>query len=256
MSTQETVAMGLSARPAIYSMLQALFGREPQAEVVAALASPEFLQVMSLFFDEELGAAAGADGADAEVAVSDAGAASADAEEAAESLELRVAALQAAARACVEGGDDSLDALDSAYARLFVGPRRPEAAPWESAYVGDDGLLFQPSTLEVRKAYVAQGLIPSRYPRIADDHLAIELGFLASLGQRASDAYDSNDANGLAQAVTASREFLDDHLRPWLPAFREALGQSSYGALYHEAAQALEAFAQADAAFLETASLS
>ena len=242
MSTQETVAMGLSARPAIYSMLQALFGREPQAEVVAALASPEFLQVTSLFFGEELGAAAGADGADAE--------------EAAESLELRVAALQAVARTGVEGGDDSLDALDSAYARLFVGPRRPEAAPWESAYVGDDGLLFQPSTLEVRKAYVAQGLIPSRYPRIADDHLAIELGFLASLGQRASDAYDSNDADGLARAVAASREFLDDHLRPWLPAFCEALGQSSYGALYHEAAQALEAFTQADAAFLEAASLS
>lgn len=245
MEVRETIELSLSARPAIYGVLQAFFGREPQAEVVASLASPEFLQVAAMFFEcgPSTARAAGVDTVSASVAV----------EEAAESLESRVAALQAAARACVEGGEDALDALDSAYTRLFVGPRCPEAAPWESAYVGDEGLLFQPSTLAVRKAYVSQGLIPSRYPRIADDHLAIELGFLASLGQRAADAYREGDADGFVDAVTASREFLDEHLRRWLPPFCEALDRASSGPLYREAAWMLDAFIQADAAFLEEA---
>ena len=258
MEVRETIELSLSARPAIYGVLQAFFGREPQAEVVASLASTEFLQVAAMFFECGLGTAraAGVDtnaGDAANAAGVDTVSVSVAVEETGEPLESCVAALQAAARACLEGGEDALDALDSAYTRLFVGPRCPEAAPWESAYVGDEGLLFQPSTLAVRKAYVSQGLIPSRYPRIAEDHLAIELGFLASLGQRAADAYREGDADGFVDAVTASREFLDEHLRRWLPPFCEALDRSDCGPLYREASWMLDAFIQADAAFLEEA---
>lgn len=249
MDERETVALGLSARTAVYSLMQALFGREPQESVVASLASPELLQVTSLFFDgEPLGGLAGGCCADAAV--------DGDEQPAGAVLRVRVGELQAAAQRCANGGAEALDALSSAYARLFVGPRRPEAAPWESAHRGEDDTLFQPSTLEVRKAYVAHGLIPSRYPRIADDHLAIELGFLASLGQRAAQAFEQGDAEAWKVNVSASREFLRDHVRPWLPSFCQALDQASCGDLYREAARALESFTQVDASFLETASLS
>ena len=243
MDERETVALGLSARTAVYSLMQALFGREPQESVVASLASSEFLQVTSLFFDSEpLGELAGSCCADA--------AADGNERPAGELLRARVGELQAAAQRCADGGEEALDALSSAYARLFVGPRRPEAAPWESAHRGEDDTLFQPSTLEVRKAYVAHGLIPSRYPRIADDHLAIELGFLVSLGQRATQALEQGDAEAWMTNVSASRKFLRDHVRPWLPSFCRALDQASCGDLYREAARALEAFIRIDEAFL------
>ncbi len=219
----------LSARVAAYRMMQALFGREPQADVVASLASPEFAQVVCAFCDED------ANGA----------------ESGAEDLPARVEALQAAAGRCADGGETALSSLADGYARLFVGPRRPEAAPWESAYVGEDDTLFQPCTITVRKAYVAEGLIPAKYPRIADDHLAIELGFLASLGERAQAAYEAGDVEVLAANVASSQAFLDEHLLRWLPELCDALENATRSDVYAEAGRVLEAFAQADRRFLD-----
>ena len=81
-----------------------------------------------------------------------------------------------------------LGAARSLYTRLFVGPATPQAMPWESTYRSRSRALFRQETLEVRNAYRAQGFLPQAYPKVADDHLALELGFLAALAGRAVDA--------------------------------------------------------------------
>src|SRR5690606_18008417 len=47
-------------------------------------------------------------------------------------------------------GEDGFEALRWDYTRLFIGPDRLPAPPWESAYLTEERLLFQEPTLEVR----------------------------------------------------------------------------------------------------------
>jgi TorA maturation chaperone TorD len=94
---------------------------------------------------------------------------------------------------------------------LFVGPGRVEANPWESTYVSSDNTIFQKVTLEVRKAFVSQELLPAAYPNVADDHIALELDFMAALAGRADDAYRAADCQKFRTALEASRDFLDKH---------------------------------------------
>ena len=59
-------------------------------------------------------------------------------------------------------GEDGFEALRWDYTRLFIGPDRLPAPPWESAYLTEERLLFQEPTLEVRRAYRKYGLLPTK----------------------------------------------------------------------------------------------
>lgn len=60
------------------------------------------------------------------------------------------ARLQDAIAEAVASGPDG---LCSAYTKLFIGPAKLPAPPWESVYATGEPLLFQESTLAVRDAY-------------------------------------------------------------------------------------------------------
>ena len=105
----------------------------------------------------------------------------------------------------------------AAYTTLFIGPAAPKALAWESTYRSLSKALFRQETLEVRNAYRAQGFLPASYPKVADDHIALELGFLAALAGNAAEALQAADEAGAADAVAAaSLQFLNDHLLTWI----------------------------------------
>ncbi|MCL6572397.1 MAG: molecular chaperone TorD family protein, partial [Bacillus sp. (in: Bacteria)] len=54
------------------------------------------------------------------------------------------------------------------YTRLFVGPFELPTPPWESSYVRKDGLLFQGTTMEIRKYYEKYGMLVSDFNIEAD----------------------------------------------------------------------------------------
>ena len=132
------------------------------------------------------------------------------------------------------------------YARLFLGPTKLACPPWESVYRSKSRALFQRSTLDVRNAYRAQGLLPQMYPRVADDHIALELGFLSALAQRALEAVQAGDAPAARKALEASRRFLDEHLNVWLGDYARDLQKEAPGSLYAAVAEAAEAFSARD----------
>lgn len=152
---------------------------------------------------------------------------------------LDVAASQDAAEACsVFAGDGScvdqrqtaighlaqtadLEALRGEYTKLFIGPGKLPAPPWESVYVYGEDLLFQESTLEVRLDYRAAGYQASGYPHEADDHLAKELGFMAALSDEARQAFEQGDGERFRQTMSRQLMFLGKHLNGWLPKFAE-----------------------------------
>ena len=151
------------------------------------------------------------------------------------------------------------DALKSEYTRLFIGPHTLKAPPWESMYATREQRLFTRETLEVRNFYRSQGLITAEYPRVADDHVAIELDFMAQLAKRALDGLtgeplDSGEsqeteaeaAEVTEEALRASLVFLEEHLLKWIPKYVDAL-HTEEAHFYPEVAGLLLLFLRKDA---------
>jgi len=153
--------------------------------------------------------------------------------------------------ALLEAAPGQLAELDDEYARVFVGPKALPAPPWESVYAGKRRLIMTEDTLAVRNAYRAQGFEPALGRRVPDDHIAIELDFMANLALRAFEAAQQGKAVECAEALDASRAFLAEHLTQWTGDFIADLEAHAESAFYAGVAQAASTFCAADLKALE-----
>ena len=112
---------------------------------------------------------------------------------------------------------EAFDDLRVDYTRLFLGPDTVLAAPWESVYFSDERLLFQEQTLQVRAWYQRFGLEARLLYQEPDDHIGLELAFVAHLAQQALAALNRQEQVTFESTVTAQREFLSTHLLTWVP---------------------------------------
>lgn len=149
-------------------------------------------------------------------------------------------------RALLNGASAKIDALETEYARIFVGPSALPAPPWESVYAGKRRLVMTEDTLAVRNAYREQGFEPALGRRVPDDHIAIELDFLANLAARALDAAQQGKTAEHAEALDASEAFLANHLTQWVGDFILDLDAHAESEFYTGIATAVRAFAAAD----------
>lgn len=122
----------------------------------------------------------------------------------------------------LDSEESSVEELADSYTRLFLGPGIVPLKHWESVYVRGDNALFQPSTLEVRRAYVECGYLHRGYPHVADDHIGIELDFMAALAGDIASCQESGNLKEAGRLVRASSGFLDLHLLRWAPAYEAA----------------------------------
>lgn len=130
-----------------------------------------------------------------------------------------------------------VDRMRDSYTRLFIGPGKLAALPWESCYAAEGRMLFQQNALDVRAAYREQGFEPVCKNKIPDDHVSLEIGFLAELAERVSAGDEG--------AKEASERFLKKHLLQWLPAYACDLAQTNEG-FYPDAVSFIAGFAARD----------
>lgn len=149
--------------------------------------------------------------------------------------------------------DPFYEALHWDYTRLFIGPDRLPAPPWESAYLNDERLLFQKETLEVRKAYMKYELAPRELGREADDHLGLELDFMFRLSSLAAERAEEDDAAGLTAVAMDQAAFLDNHLLRWVPQFSHDVAASAGTGFYRGMARVLQGFLEVDRRALQEA---
>lgn len=97
--------------------------------------------------------------------------------------------------------------------RLFSGPF-PAAPPWESVWRERQRLLFGETTAAVRAIYAAHGLAAERANREPEDHLGLELAFLAHLIQQGL-AENAERNNAVETSREAAVRFLDEHVLVW-----------------------------------------
>lgn len=106
--------------------------------------------------------------------------------------------------------------------RLYTGPGKLLAPPYESVHLNRSGLVFEEETLAVRAVYRRHGLAFERRDREPDDHVSLELEFLATLATRALDALERAGWEAgtplppaAATALDGIAEFLEDHALLW-----------------------------------------
>ena len=133
------------------------------------------------------------------------------------------------------------------YRVLFVGPEEMPAPPWESVYTGEEGALFQETTLEVRQAYRTFGMQAEAYQRVPDDSLALELAFMSGLAERALGAFRRGDREEAQRCLNGSLDFLKKHLLRWVPLFLERMAESPTDFLYPQLCLILDSFLKKDA---------
>jgi len=114
----------------------------------------------------------------------------------------------------IEGQTDMLEWLEtgniaeltldarSDYMNLLVGTNKILAAPWSSCYLSRKRMTFQEKTLEIRDIYRQYGLEVIKKNKEPDDHIGIELEFIAYL-------LSKND-------LESATDFARKHVNPWI----------------------------------------
>ncbi|WP_251840319.1 TorD/DmsD family molecular chaperone [Oceanitalea stevensii] len=145
-------------------------------------------------------------------------------------------------RASQETGEDAAQ-IRHDHAWLYGTLATARVAPYESVHRGQDRLVFDAHTLEVRDAYRALSLQAPHLNREPDDHIGLELDFLAQSCLRALDALDQGSPGDAERYVRHGADFLRLHLLEWGPdmlgrvvaeantAFMRGLAQLSLGAI-------------------------
>lgn len=112
------------------------------------------------------------------------------------------------AAALVETGAAGLDLLAADYAAIYL-TGAYGASPCESVWLDDDHLACQAPMFELRKLYAEAGLAAMDWRKRPDDHLVLQLLYLAHALRRTAGA---DELRRLAA-------MLDEHLLRWLPDF-------------------------------------
>jgi TorA maturation chaperone TorD len=144
--------------------------------------------------------------------------------------------------------EQALRALEIEYNRLFVGPGRPQAPPYESCYRDKWGLVMGRSARDVERRYAEAGLELAPDHRDLPDHVATELGFMAYLATREAEAKDEE------RQLWVEREhlLLRDHLTVWLPLFCQRVKEASQHPFYTALAELTDTFVSLDLQWSET----
>jgi TorA maturation chaperone TorD len=99
----------------------------------------------------------------------------------------------------------ALERVGVEYTRLFVGPGKPAAPPWETLYREGGTVLFGQPTFEMKKLLAQEGIRASRDSHQFEDHIGFELLYL---GMRSAD-YAENPPS--SAAVTELQPFIKAH---------------------------------------------
>ncbi|RMD70174.1 MAG: hypothetical protein D6819_04930 [Gammaproteobacteria bacterium] len=147
---------------------------------------------------------------------------------------------------------ESAESLAVEFTRLFRGIREGYGPPppYESLY--REGRIMGQSTLDVMERYRQAGfgiIEPSAGPQ---DHLGVELRFMAMLCLEEMEAAGRDEGDEVQRRLAQQRDFLISHLGAWLPHYRQVLVQACKKAFYREAVCLTEAFVASEVMRLES----
>lgn len=142
-----------------------------------------------------------------------------------------------AREAAASGGRDAVERCAVEYTRLFVGPPRPAAPPWETMHRGDAAggatVGFGEATFDMRRRLRAAGLEVKNENNQYEDHIGIELLYLSALCLRAAEGegvveearvFSEGDFLSVEEEVAA---FIEAHPLAWIRSLREGVEKAA-----------------------------
>jgi TorA maturation chaperone TorD len=138
------------------------------------------------------------------------------------------------------------------YAFLFLGVGPETVALCESAYRNEGGLLFQNAYFDILEKYREVGLGKREDFPEPEDHLSLELAYMAHLCRRTIFSIEAGKEGEAKKYCQYQASFLNDHLLPWVPPFAKGLSQISPSAFYKALAYLLEGYLKIDFEFLDS----
>ena len=120
-----------------------------------------------------------------------------------------------------------LSELEAEFTRLFIGPGKIPAPPYESYYTSRKKLLMQESTIAVRQKYLKAGLVMKKLYSIPDDHLVSEFEFMYYLCNKSHEVFIGHKKEQAIKFLKMQEEFLEQHLIKWIPNFCEHIINST-----------------------------
>lgn len=139
--------------------------------------------------------------------------------------------------------DALVEELAAEYTMLFVAPGG--FPPVESVRL--QGGYKQSAANETRDAYAAEGFtVQSGRFATFDDHLAVEMQFVAALLERQAEALSAGDGQEARRLEKSAKRFWMKHLGRWCRGFAQLVEEAAEHSFYREMARLLDAFAVAE----------
>lgn len=211
--TREVLVTFLQGREYLFSLFHRLLGAEPEKELFDAVSSESSLQTVLLFDSEDSNAAK---------------------------------ELYKVLQSCHFTEPEYIQQIKDEYTRLFIGPDRLSAAPWESVYTTKERALFQESTLGARSWYRKYHYLPEKYPRVADDHISLMIHFLSLTSTKAAACLEGDDLNQCWNILADQKKFETEHLLNWIFLYAEDIQTSKTRKFYPQLVKATADFIKYD----------
>jgi TorA maturation chaperone TorD len=122
--------------------------------------------------------------------------------------------------------------LGAEYIALLLSASANPVFPYESVYTSPERLLMQQARDEVLAEYRQEDLARIVEFRQPEDHIAIELEFMAYLCQKTAEAVEAGNSAAAVTYLRKQKGFLDRHLLVWVPQFCEDLVQAATSDFY------------------------
>lgn len=150
-------------------------------------------------------------------------------------------AWQALASAVPKTVAEGLEPLGIEFTRLFSGIQEGSAPPPPFESVWREDRLIGESTVQVIEAYAKAGFADIDLEAGPQDHVAVELKFIALLALREAEAWQADDKAGAHQRLVQQRDFLNQHLAAWAPRWADAIIEQARAPLFAALAELLKA---------------
>lgn len=161
--------------------------------------------------------------------------------------------LKSAKEALVGVDEAALELLAVDFDRVFfgMGPLTARHAfPYESVYTSDRGIMMQDAYAQVLHVYRQQHLAKDKSFTEPEDHIAVELAFMATLSDRTATFLREGLEEAAEEIVRQQIAFAQNHLLNWIDCFCIDLAAAAPGTFYEYMAQFTNLFVQEDVTLL------
>ena len=142
---------------------------------------------------------------------------------------------------------DWITDLRAEYAALFLAVGMPykgkeRLLTCESAYLGKHHTYYDRPFFLVKDAYKRSGFEKRKDYLEPEDHIAVELDYMANLCKQSQLSLEENNLEDTSRYLNLQKDFLRDHLLKWVPDLCKSLKETADSKLYKSLAYLTNGF--------------